>query len=104
MITSVERITSLEPSLRTMKAERGTRRAPARPGTGRKEVRHYTFPMSLSHSPLSLEYSRAGRVLADHLDVDAQAAENRMKNQNMNVYGKQADDRGSTGNDYNEAI
>ncbi|CAD6571200.1 MAG: hypothetical protein TREMPRED_000199 [Tremellales sp. Tagirdzhanova-0007] len=36
-------------------------------------------------------------------DVDAQAAENRMRNQNMNVYGQQADDQGSKDNDYNEA-
>ncbi|KAI9634237.1 uncharacterized protein MKK02DRAFT_38911 [Dioszegia hungarica] len=34
-------------------------------------------------------------------DVDHEAAENRIKNQN--VYGQQADDRGAKGNDYNEA-
>ena len=52
-------------------------------------------------------------------DVDAQAAENRIRNQyvvseweqesslipsrNMNVYGQQADDAGTKSNDYNEA-
>ncbi|ORY28164.1 hypothetical protein BCR39DRAFT_535837 [Naematelia encephala] len=37
-------------------------------------------------------------------DVDAEAAENRMRNANLNTYGQQADDRGAKGNDYNEAI
>jgi len=37
-------------------------------------------------------------------DVDAEAAENRIRNQNVNVYGQQADDRGAKGNDYNEQI
>ena len=27
-----------------------------------------------------------------------------VRGRNMNVYGKQADDRGATGNDYNEAV